>query len=110
MPPTARAGTLSVLVERPHAGLQNQDRQGSVRRTAVHWRELCPEAESGLVMLPYDIAALCPASDGSPTVWKVWNDLRATGKHRPIHGVAVRIRAHSRNARTTQRNSSSAAG
>lgn len=29
------------------------------------------------------------------TVWKVWNDLGATRKHRSVHGVAVRIRPHS---------------
>ncbi|RPE38664.1 hypothetical protein EDD90_1584 [Streptomyces sp. Ag109_O5-1] len=52
-------GTLCVLVERPDTGLQSQDRQGSARRTAVQWRELYPDAEIGLVMLPYGIAALC---------------------------------------------------
>ncbi|WRZ90050.1 hypothetical protein OHB54_13845 [Streptomyces sp. NBC_01007] len=52
-------GTLCVLVERPDTGLRSQDRQGSARRTAVQWRELYPDAEIGLVMLPYGIAALC---------------------------------------------------
>ncbi|MGW3956532.1 hypothetical protein ACWEKM_37810 [Streptomyces sp. NPDC004752] len=52
-------GTLCVLVERPDTGLQNQDRQGSARRTAMQWRGLYPDAEIGLVMLPYGIAALC---------------------------------------------------
>ncbi|MGW1532395.1 hypothetical protein [Streptomyces aureus] len=52
-------GTLCVLVERPHTEVRSQDRQGSARRTAVQWRELYPDAEIGLVMLPYGIAALC---------------------------------------------------
>jgi hypothetical protein len=52
-------GTLCVLVERPDVGLENQDRQGSARRTAVQWRDLYPDAEVGLVMLPYGITALC---------------------------------------------------
>ncbi|MEU4926808.1 hypothetical protein AB0G54_09930 [Streptomyces yokosukanensis] len=52
-------GTLCVLVERPDTGLQSQDRQGSARRTAMQWRQLYPDAEIGLVMLPYGIAALC---------------------------------------------------
>ena len=52
-------GTLCVLVERPDAGPQSQDRQGSARRTAAQWRDLYPDAEVGLVMLPYGICALC---------------------------------------------------
>ncbi len=52
-------GTLCVLVERPEAGPQSQDRQGSARRTAAQWRDLYPDAEVGLVMLPYGICALC---------------------------------------------------
>ncbi|MER6524612.1 hypothetical protein [Streptomyces sp. NPDC001508] len=52
-------GTLCVLVERPDTGLQSQDRQGSAKRTAAQWHELYPDAEIGLVMLPYGIAALC---------------------------------------------------
>ncbi|MGQ4438113.1 hypothetical protein ACN6LI_008260 [Streptomyces violaceoruber] len=52
-------GTLCVFIERPDAGPQSQDRQGSARRTALQWRDLYPDAEVGLVMLPYGIAALC---------------------------------------------------
>ncbi|WP_328873120.1 hypothetical protein OHT76_25135 [Streptomyces sp. NBC_00287] len=52
-------GTFYVLIERPDAGPQSQDRQGSAKRTAVQWRELYPDAEVGLVMLPYGISALC---------------------------------------------------
>jgi len=52
-------GTLCVLVERPDTGPQVQDRKGAARRTAVQWRSLFPDAEIGLVMLPYGIAALC---------------------------------------------------
>ncbi|OWA06384.1 hypothetical protein B9W68_18135 [Streptomyces sp. CS227] len=52
-------GTLCVIVERPDVGPQNQDRQGTARRTAAQWRELYPDAEIGLVMLPYGISALC---------------------------------------------------
>ncbi|CAL9542218.1 hypothetical protein SUDANB15_04236 [Streptomyces sp. enrichment culture] len=37
---------------------QNQDRQGTARRTATRWRSLLPDAEVGLVMLPYGISAL----------------------------------------------------
>ncbi|NUV76411.1 hypothetical protein [Streptomyces fungicidicus] len=52
-------GTLCVIIERPDVGPQNQDRQGTARRTAAQWRELYPDAEIGLVMLPYGISALC---------------------------------------------------
>ncbi|MEV0523979.1 hypothetical protein AB0I66_11190 [Streptomyces sp. NPDC050439] len=52
-------GTLSVLIERPEAGPQSQDRQGSARRTAVQWHERYPDAEAALVMLPYGPSALC---------------------------------------------------
>ncbi|CAL9473193.1 hypothetical protein [Streptomyces sp. enrichment culture] len=52
-------GTLCVLVERPDTGPQSQDRQGSAKRTAALWRRLYPDAEVGLVMLPYGISALC---------------------------------------------------
>ncbi|GHJ00773.1 hypothetical protein KVH07_07020 [Streptomyces olivaceus] len=52
-------GTFSVIIERPETGPQSQDRQGSAKRTAVQWRSLYPDAEVGLVMLPYGIAALC---------------------------------------------------
>ncbi|MGW0910913.1 hypothetical protein ACWD1Z_04060 [Streptomyces sp. NPDC002784] len=52
-------GTLYVMIERPEAGPQSQDRQGSARRTAAQWRELYSDAEVGLVMLPYGISALC---------------------------------------------------
>ncbi|MFD4504531.1 hypothetical protein [Streptomyces sp. NPDC058457] len=51
--------TLCVLVERPAAGPQHQDRQSSAKRTAVQWRDLYPDAEVGLVMLPYGMTALC---------------------------------------------------
>ncbi|MFI9599599.1 hypothetical protein ACIHCX_06885 [Streptomyces sp. NPDC052043] len=50
---------LCVLVERPMAGPENQDRQGTAKRTAVQWREMFPDAEVGLVMLPYGPSALC---------------------------------------------------
>ncbi|MGW7419728.1 hypothetical protein ACWGJB_06610 [Streptomyces sp. NPDC054813] len=52
-------GTLCVLVERPAAGPEHQDRQGSAKRTAAQWRELYSDAEVGLVMLPYGMTALC---------------------------------------------------
>lgn len=52
-------GTLSVLVERPDAGPQSQDRQGSAKRTAVQWHERYPDAEVALIMLPYGPSALC---------------------------------------------------
>ncbi|MEU6480719.1 hypothetical protein ABZ858_28340 [Streptomyces sp. NPDC047017] len=52
-------GTLCVLVERPERGPGRQDRPGSARRTAAQWRAMHPEAEVGLVMLPYGMAALC---------------------------------------------------
>ncbi|MFE9647161.1 hypothetical protein ACFYO0_24220 [Streptomyces sp. NPDC006365] len=52
-------GTLCVIVEGQDVGLQSEDRQGSAKRTAVQWRELYPDAEVGLVMLPYGISALC---------------------------------------------------
>lgn len=52
-------GTLFVMIERPEAGPQSQDRKGSATRTAVQWREMYPDAEVGLVMLPYGISALC---------------------------------------------------
>ncbi|MFE1023576.1 hypothetical protein ACFW5I_03275 [Streptomyces sp. NPDC058818] len=52
-------GTLCVIVERPEAGPAVQDRRGSAQRTAVQWRELYPDAEVGLVMLPYGISTLC---------------------------------------------------
>ncbi|MEU0653091.1 hypothetical protein ABZ485_12735 [Streptomyces albogriseolus] len=52
-------GTLFVMIERPEAGPQSQDRKGSATRTAVQWREIYPDAEVGLVMLPYGISALC---------------------------------------------------
>ncbi|WP_345962547.1 hypothetical protein ABDE16_13925 [Streptomyces sp. BRB040] len=52
-------GTLCVFVERPDSGPQNQDRQGSAKRTATQWRRIHQDAEIGLVMLPYGISALC---------------------------------------------------
>ncbi|MGW3508189.1 hypothetical protein [Streptomyces sp. NPDC000994] len=52
-------GTLCVLVERPEVGPENQDRQGTAKRTAVQWREMYPDAEVGLIMLPYGPSALC---------------------------------------------------
>ncbi|MGW9397142.1 hypothetical protein [Streptomyces sp. NPDC055642] len=52
-------GTLCVLVERPDVGPQHQDREGTAKRTAVQWRSLYPDAEAGLIMLPYGMAALC---------------------------------------------------
>ncbi|MDQ0403433.1 hypothetical protein ABVB69_03800 [Streptomyces sp. NPDC000349] len=52
-------GTLCVMVERPETGPDFQDRRGSAKRTAVQWRELHPDAEVGMVMLPYGMAALC---------------------------------------------------
>ncbi|MFJ3665787.1 hypothetical protein ACIPSE_04965 [Streptomyces sp. NPDC090106] len=52
-------GTLCVLVERPETGPQVQDRKGAARRTAAQWHSLYPDAEVGMVMLPYGIAALC---------------------------------------------------
>jgi hypothetical protein len=52
-------GTLSVIVERPEVGPENQDRQGAARRTAVQWREQYPDAEVALIMLPYGPSALC---------------------------------------------------
>ncbi|MET7357663.1 hypothetical protein ABZS76_04365 [Streptomyces sp. NPDC005562] len=52
-------GTLSVLIERPEAGPQDQDRRGAARRTAVQWREQHPDAEVALIMLPYGPSALC---------------------------------------------------
>ncbi|MGW7340413.1 hypothetical protein [Streptomyces sp. NPDC054808] len=57
-------GTLCVFIERPDAGPQSQDRQGSARRTALQWRDLYPDGEVGLVMLPYGIAALCIHDQG----------------------------------------------
>ncbi|MFF0537984.1 hypothetical protein ACWDF1_26745 [Streptomyces coelicoflavus] len=57
-------GTLCVFIERPDIGPQSQDRQGSARRTALQWRDLYPDAEVGLVMLPYGIAALCVRDQG----------------------------------------------
>ncbi|WP_411761031.1 hypothetical protein [Streptomyces tunisiensis] len=52
-------GTLVVMIERPEAGPRSQDRKGSATRTAAQWREIYPDAEVGLVMLPYGISALC---------------------------------------------------
>ncbi|MFD8251623.1 hypothetical protein [Streptomyces werraensis] len=52
-------GTLFVMIERPEAGPRSQDRRGSATRTAMQWREIYPDAEVGLVMLPYGISALC---------------------------------------------------
>lgn len=52
-------GTLSVLIERPGVGPQDQDRRGSARRTAIQWREQHPDAEVALIMLPYGPSALC---------------------------------------------------
>jgi len=52
-------GTLCVIVERPDTGPESQDREGSAKRTAAQWGELFPDAEVGLVMLPYGISALC---------------------------------------------------
>ncbi|MET7320755.1 hypothetical protein [Streptomyces sp. NPDC005549] len=52
-------GTLCVMVERPDTGPDFQDRRGSAKRTAVQWRELHPDAEVGMVMLPYGMAAMC---------------------------------------------------
>lgn len=51
--------TLSVIVERPDAGPENQDRQGTAKRTAVQWRAQHPDAEVALIMLPYGPSALC---------------------------------------------------
>ncbi|MDW4910939.1 hypothetical protein RB628_37895 [Streptomyces sp. ADMS] len=51
--------TLCVIVERPDAGPENQDRQGTAKRTAVQWREQHPDAEVALIMLPYGPSALC---------------------------------------------------
>ncbi|MEV7321792.1 hypothetical protein [Streptomyces sp. NPDC093970] len=51
--------TLCVLVETPEVGPEHQDRQSAAKRTALQWRELYPDAEVGLVMLPYGMAALC---------------------------------------------------
>ncbi|MFC7884355.1 hypothetical protein ACFUVV_21120 [Streptomyces sp. NPDC057376] len=56
---TLSQGTLCVIVERTDTGPQNQDRQGSAKRTATQWRSLYPDAEVGLVMLPYGISAVC---------------------------------------------------
>ncbi|WP_329338175.1 hypothetical protein OG866_25650 [Streptomyces sp. NBC_00663] len=50
---------LCVLVEHPQTGPEFQDRQAAARRTAAQWRALHPDAEVGLVMLPYGISALC---------------------------------------------------
>ncbi|MFD4630199.1 hypothetical protein ACFVYR_20425 [Streptomyces sp. NPDC058284] len=52
-------GTLSVLIERADVGPQEQDRQGSAKRTALQWREQYPDAEVALIMLPYGPSALC---------------------------------------------------
>ncbi|MCK8435750.1 hypothetical protein G3I77_22855 [Streptomyces sp. D2-8] len=52
-------GTLCVLIERPDVGPPHQDRRGTAKRTAVQWRDMYPDAEVGLVMLPYGIAAIC---------------------------------------------------
>ncbi|WP_419996907.1 hypothetical protein [Streptomyces boninensis] len=52
-------GTLCVLIERPDTGPLRQNRQDAAERTARQWRELYPEADVGLVMLPYGISALC---------------------------------------------------
>ena len=38
---------------------RRSDQQGSATRTAAQWRELYPDAEVSLVMLPYGISALC---------------------------------------------------
>ncbi|WP_089099571.1 hypothetical protein [Streptomyces hyaluromycini] len=51
--------TLCVLVETPPVGPEHQDRKSSAKRTAVQWSELYPDAEVGLVMLPYGMTALC---------------------------------------------------
>ncbi|WP_143063682.1 hypothetical protein [Streptomyces sp. Ag109_O5-10] len=51
--------TLCVLLETPAMGPEHQDLQSSAKRTAVQWSELYPDAEVGLVMLPYGMAALC---------------------------------------------------
>ncbi|MFE0820536.1 hypothetical protein [Streptomyces sp. NPDC058847] len=56
---TLSQGTLFVTVERTDAGPQNQDRQGSAKRTATQWHSMYPDAEVGLVMLPYGISAVC---------------------------------------------------
>ncbi|MCK8438168.1 hypothetical protein G3I77_35720 [Streptomyces sp. D2-8] len=52
-------GTLCVIIERPETGPQSQDRQGAAKRTASQWRSMFPDADIGLVMLPYGISALC---------------------------------------------------
>ncbi|WP_231156622.1 hypothetical protein [Streptomyces sp. CNZ748] len=52
-------GTFFVMIERPETGPQSQDRKGSASRTAEQWRSMYPDAEVGLVMLPYGISALC---------------------------------------------------
>ncbi|WP_419997803.1 hypothetical protein [Streptomyces boninensis] len=52
-------GTFCVVIESPESGPQSQDRKGAANRTAAQWRSLFPDAEVGLVMLPYGISALC---------------------------------------------------
>ncbi|WP_371791273.1 hypothetical protein OG285_15440 [Streptomyces sp. NBC_01471] len=52
-------GTLCVIVESPDGGPESQDRRGAAKRTAAQWHEQYPDAEVGLVMLPYGPAALC---------------------------------------------------
>ncbi|MFJ5291462.1 hypothetical protein [Streptomyces sp. NPDC088348] len=52
-------GTLCVIVETPDGGPANQDGRGTAKRTAVQWHEQHPDAEVGLIALPYGPAALC---------------------------------------------------
>lgn len=52
-------GTLCVIIERPETGPQSQDTQGAAKRTGAQWRSMFPDADVGLVMLPYGISALC---------------------------------------------------
>ncbi|MEV6791832.1 hypothetical protein AB0M87_07490 [Streptomyces sp. NPDC051320] len=52
-------GTLCVIVENPVVGPEDQDRRGVATRTAIQWREQDPDAEVGLIMLPYGPAAVC---------------------------------------------------
>ncbi|MEG3628540.1 hypothetical protein [Streptomyces poriticola] len=52
-------GTLCVMIESPESGALRQDRHGTAKATAAQWRSVFPDAEVGLVMLPYGISALC---------------------------------------------------
>ncbi|MEU8349670.1 hypothetical protein, partial [Streptomyces sp. NPDC048845] len=51
--------TLCVIVERPDIGPESQDRMNTAKRTAVQWREQHPDADVGLIMLPYGPSAVC---------------------------------------------------